>query len=45
MTGCGMLIINPPWTLAGEARDLFNWLADLMATGEGATGHVEQLTA
>jgi len=45
MTGCGMIIVNPPWTLAGEARALLDWLVALLARGPGAGGHVEQLTA
>lgn len=44
MTGCGMVIVNPPWTLAGEARALLDWLVGILARGPGARGHVEQLT-
>jgi 23S rRNA (adenine2030-N6)-methyltransferase len=36
MTGCGMIIINPPWTLATEMQLTLPWLSDLLGyEGEG----------
>jgi 23S rRNA (adenine2030-N6)-methyltransferase len=41
--GCGMLVVNPPWTFEKEARVLLAWLWGVLAN-EGAGGtHVEWL--
>lgn len=39
---CGMVVINPPWTLADELRTLLPWLLDRMRRGPGAFWAVEQ---
>jgi 23S rRNA (adenine2030-N6)-methyltransferase len=36
--GCGLLIVNPPWTLADDLSALLPHLASRLAQGEGA-GH------
>lgn len=43
MTACGMIIINPPWTLLGEMQQILPWLAEKL--GENQLGHyrIEQL--
>lgn len=33
MTGSGMIVISPPWTLAAEMRSLLPWLAGLLGAG------------
>ncbi|MGE3743522.1 MAG: 23S rRNA (adenine(2030)-N(6))-methyltransferase RlmJ, partial [Geminicoccaceae bacterium] len=33
MTGCGLVVINPPWTLAGAAEGALSWLAHSLGTG------------
>ena len=38
LTGCGLLVVNPPYTLAGELKLLLPWLQKTLATGKGA-GH------
>jgi len=43
LSGCGLLIVNPPWTLPDIAADLMPWLAQVLAQGEGARGLVEWL--
>ena len=35
--GCGMLVINPPWKFATEARTLLEWIAPVLSQG-GETG-------
>lgn len=36
MTASGMIVINPPWTLAAEMRQVLPWLADVLGNnGEG----------
>jgi len=41
MSGCGLIIINPPFTLHDQLTDLFGWLKDILAQGEGARARVE----
>ena len=45
MTACGMIIINPPWTLLGEMQQILPWLAEKL--GENQQGHyrIEQLVS
>ncbi|WP_374088408.1 23S rRNA (adenine(2030)-N(6))-methyltransferase RlmJ [Methylomicrobium lacus] len=38
MTASGMIVINPPWTLASEMRLALPWLAELLGA-EGQGGH------
>ncbi len=36
MTSSGMIVINPPWTLAAEMQQVLPWLADVLGNnGEG----------
>lgn len=35
MNGCGVVVINPPWQLDREADGLLQWLAPVLARGEG----------
>jgi 23S rRNA (adenine2030-N6)-methyltransferase len=38
MTGCGMLVVNPPWRFDAEARPLLDWLSSaLSSAGTGST--------
>jgi 23S rRNA (adenine2030-N6)-methyltransferase len=43
MTACGMVVINPPWTLLADMQQVLPWLAETL--GENQQGHyrVEQL--
>jgi len=36
LNGCGLLVINPPWTLEDEAHAILSALAERLARGEGA---------
>ncbi|MCW2305779.1 23S rRNA (adenine(2030)-N(6))-methyltransferase RlmJ [Rhodobium gokarnense] len=38
LTGCGLLIVNPPYTLADELKLLLPWLQKTLSAGPGA-GH------
>lgn len=35
MTAGGMIVINPPWTLAADMREILPWLADTLGIGRG----------
>jgi 23S rRNA (adenine2030-N6)-methyltransferase len=43
MTACGMIAVNPPWTLLTEMQQVLPWLAETL--GENEQGHfrIEQL--
>lgn len=43
MLGSGMTLINPPFTLAGEMRQLLPWLCGIVHQGPGADWKVEQV--
>jgi len=43
MLGSGMTLINPPYTLADEMRQVLPWLADTLHQGPGAGWDVTQL--
>lgn len=45
MLGSGMTIINPPYTLANELRQVLPWLTETLRQGPGASWKVEQLIA
>jgi 23S rRNA (adenine2030-N6)-methyltransferase len=45
LDGCGMAIVNAPYTLAGELEILLPALRDALADGRGAGFAIEQLTA
>ena len=36
LNGCGLLVVNPPWTLEAQMRVLLPFLAELLAIGPGA---------
>ena len=35
MTGSGLFILNPPWTLAQQMRDVLPWLQQQLAQADG----------
>ena len=37
MTGCGLIVINPPWTLPEAAMTGLPWLAAALGATGGAT--------
>ena len=41
MSGCGLIVINPPFTLKDQLTDLFGWLKDILAHDTGARARVE----
>lgn len=41
LAASGMFIINPPWTLENELRQLMPQLVELLADGPGATFTLE----
>jgi 23S rRNA (adenine2030-N6)-methyltransferase len=41
LKGCGLLVINPPWQFADEARTILDSLAGVMAREAGAGGRLE----
>jgi 23S rRNA (adenine2030-N6)-methyltransferase len=43
LNGCGLVIANPPYTLAKELGALLPWLAEKLAQGPGAIGTIEEL--
>ncbi|MBT9289183.1 23S rRNA (adenine(2030)-N(6))-methyltransferase RlmJ [Prosthecodimorpha staleyi] len=45
LTGSGLILVNPPWTLEAELGRLVPALAEWLATGRGAGGRVDWLVA
>jgi 23S rRNA (adenine2030-N6)-methyltransferase len=45
LTGCGMIVINPPFLLESEAKMLLPFLADCLMQGNGPGWSVEWLAA
>ncbi|MTI19049.1 23S rRNA (adenine(2030)-N(6))-methyltransferase RlmJ [Rhodobacteraceae bacterium RKSG542] len=43
MRSSGMVVINPPWTLASSMKTALPWVCDTLAQGEGAMWSVEQV--
>jgi 23S rRNA (adenine2030-N6)-methyltransferase len=43
LRACGLLLINPPWTLAQEWREPLIWLARILARGENSSARIETL--
>jgi 23S rRNA (adenine2030-N6)-methyltransferase len=43
LNGCGLVVMNPPWQIAGELLALANALRDLLALEPGATADLEWL--
>lgn len=44
LDGCGMIVVNPPFTLATEMQAVLPWLARLLAQGETPSWAIERLT-
>jgi 23S rRNA (adenine2030-N6)-methyltransferase len=44
LAGCGMIVVNPPWTLAADLDVLLPWLSDLLRQEDGARSRVGWLT-
>jgi 23S rRNA (adenine2030-N6)-methyltransferase len=44
LTGAGLIVANPPWTLATDLRAILPELCKLLATGDGFGGRVDWLT-
>lgn len=38
LRGCGMLVVNPPFGFAGEAREMLRWLVEVLGS-PGGGGH------
>ena len=43
LRACGLVAINPPWTLEQEWREPLAWLTRTLARGAGAAGHIALL--
>ncbi|MFI3246687.1 MAG: 23S rRNA (adenine(2030)-N(6))-methyltransferase RlmJ [Ferrimonas sp.] len=43
MTGSGMIVVNPPWTLAEQMESVLPWLSDQLKQGVGARHSVDWL--
>jgi 23S rRNA (adenine2030-N6)-methyltransferase len=43
LPGAGIVVVNPPWTLAEDLEALLPWLARTLAQGPGARGRVARL--
>lgn len=43
LNGCGLIIVNPPFTLAGKRKALLPELARVLAQGKGAGFRIEEL--
>jgi 23S rRNA (adenine2030-N6)-methyltransferase len=44
LDGCGMIVVNPPFTLQAEMQAMLPWLAGLLAQGDAPSWAVERLT-
>ena len=44
MTGSGVVVMHPPWTLAGMLEETLPWLCDALAQDAGAHWRFERLT-
>jgi 23S rRNA (adenine2030-N6)-methyltransferase len=43
ITGCGMLVVNPPWRFDAEARPLLDWLSGALSPSGGGAARVDWL--
>jgi 23S rRNA (adenine2030-N6)-methyltransferase len=43
ISGCGMLVINPPWKFDAEARALLDWLLHALSTDGAGRAAVDWL--
>jgi 23S rRNA (adenine2030-N6)-methyltransferase len=41
LTGCGLILVNPPWRLEEELRVLLGGIAPLLAGGDGAGARID----
>jgi 23S rRNA (adenine2030-N6)-methyltransferase len=41
LKGCGLLVVNPPWQFADEARSILDCLGEILAREAGAGGRLE----
>ena len=44
MTASGMIVVNPPWTLAAEMQQTLPWLADVLGIEGAGLYRIETLT-
>ena len=44
MTASGMIVVNPPWTLASEMQQLLPWLADVLGIEGAGLFRIETLS-
>jgi 23S rRNA (adenine2030-N6)-methyltransferase len=44
LNGCGLIIVNPPYTLEADLRLILPWLAGLLSQGKGSGSCLEWLT-
>jgi 23S rRNA (adenine2030-N6)-methyltransferase len=45
MSGCGLVVVNPPWLFDGEARSILTYLRDVLYRFEGAQGDVRWIVS
>jgi 23S rRNA (adenine2030-N6)-methyltransferase len=45
MTACGMIVINPPWTLLNDMRQVLPWLGETLGQHQQGYYRAEQLVA
>ncbi len=43
LNGCGLVVLNPPFTLEADLGVLLPVLAERLSDGAGATGRIERL--
>jgi 23S rRNA (adenine2030-N6)-methyltransferase len=42
MYGCGIVVVNPPWTLSEDMQRTLPWLAEMLGRDDAASASVEQ---
>lgn len=45
LNGCGLIVVNPPYTLEAEMKKLLPWLCKLLRQGDGGGFVLERLSA
>jgi 23S rRNA (adenine2030-N6)-methyltransferase len=45
LNACGLLLINPPWTLEQDWREPLKWLAALLAKGPGEESRIDTIAS
>jgi 23S rRNA (adenine2030-N6)-methyltransferase len=43
MTASGMIVVNPPWTLAADMKQILPWLADILGIEDTGLYRIERL--